>query len=656
MLRALFGVIAAFLLPFSFAYAQPVDVAHFVDPMTARSATISPSGDHIAFIRRTHDGEELVVTDITGANPQVVQSIRSTFGELNWVAWKGDDHILAGLEAYRGIAVERRSADIQIHGQKVSIYRVIAMNRDGSGLVQMFGQSAALAWGYGSTALLDSLPNDPGHVLVMASDTLGIGVWRADVVTGQVQRVSDGSDFTRSYTSDGAGYPVLRIDELPTGGYRVMRRASGQTQWINVMDVRGTLLRSTSPDFSAIGPAPGTNKIYVFARHDQQDRGGIYVYDTSTGAYSDPVFTSTDAEPSTLWVNPRTLEAIAGCAWGTRLTCQAHDPAWQRNINAVNAFFGNGATVDLVDMSDDTSKWLLRAESPVEGANYFIYDMAHHSVTPLVAIYPSVDRTELSPTQVVNYQSRDGTALWAYVTGQTGNGPHPMVVLPHGGPESRDTYGYDAFAQFLAAHGYVVLQPNFRGSGGSGRAFADAGRGQWGLRMQDDITDAVKHMIDAGVADPHKICIVGASYGGYAALAGAALTPDLYRCAISIAGVSDLPNMLSVERGAGVHSNSYQYWVYSIGDPGANRAVLVAASPARQAAHITAPILLIHGEDDQTVPISQSETMQRALNSAGHPTRLVRLPDANHYWDTWSVENRTILFHETETFLAQYLQ
>jgi dipeptidyl aminopeptidase/acylaminoacyl peptidase len=167
--------------------------------------------------------------------------------------------------------------------------------------------------------------------------------------------------------------------------------------------------------------------------------------------------------------------------------------------------------------------------------------------------------------------------------------------------------------------------------------------------MQDDVTDAVRHMIDAGVADPARICIVGASYGGYVALAGAALTPDLYRCAISIAGVSDLAE--SVNRVGTVGSMTRHYWLRSIGDPSENRAALDAVSPRHLADRIRAPVLLIHGEEDDTVEIRQSELMQQALGSR---SRLIRLADEGHYWDDWSREHRLTVFRETEAFLAQH--
>jgi dipeptidyl aminopeptidase/acylaminoacyl peptidase len=199
-----------------------------------------------------------------------------------------------------------------------------------------------------------------------------------------------------------------------------------------------------------------------------------------------------------------------------------------------------------------------------------------------------------------------------------------------------------------------VFQPNFRGSEGSGRSFAVAGYRQWGLRMQDDVTDGVRHLIESGAADAQRICIVGASYGGYVALAGGAFTPDLYRCVVAIAGDADLIQMLDEERQLqGRGSVGYAYWLRITGDPSRDRDALAAVSPARHAENFSAPVLLIHGVDDYTVRIEQSETMHQALRRAGKPVEFVRVEHEGHYWV--EEENRRRMLEETERFLAQHL-
>jgi dipeptidyl aminopeptidase/acylaminoacyl peptidase len=260
----------------------------------------------------------------------------------------------------------------------------------------------------------------------------------------------------------------------------------------------------------------------------------------------------------------------------------------------------------------------------------------------------------LGPVREFPYPARDQYSLLAYLTLPPGASERnlPVVVLPHGGPESRDDPGFDWMTQFLASRGYAVFQPQFRGSSGFGAAHADAGRKQWGLRMQDDVTDGVKALIDQGIADPRRICIAGISYGGYAALAGATFTPELYACAASIGGVSDLPNMLGwVQKDLGKESNSLAYWRDHIG--GTTDPQVVAKSPARFATAIRAPILLIHGTDDTTVPIDQARGMARALTAAGKKFELIELEGDDHYLSSSATRVRAL--RELERFLAIHL-
>ena len=212
--------------------------------------------------------------------------------------------------------------------------------------------------------------------------------------------------------------------------------------------------------------------------------------------------------------------------------------------------------------------------------------------------------------------------------------------------------GFDWERQFLANRGYAVLQPNFRGSSGYGTKFMEAGYGQWGLKMQDDISDGVKKLIADGIADPKRICIVGWSYGGYAALAGATLSPELYACTVAGAGVSDLPQILSTaNREHGHDSGVVSYWYQFIGKRSDDAARLDAASPAKHADQVRGPVLLVHGEDDYTVRIDQSEIMEQALRRAGKTVTFIRIPKETHYLQ--SASTRLIFLTELEKFLKE---
>ncbi len=311
-------------------------------------------------------------------------------------------------------------------------------------------------------------------------------------------------------------------------------------------------------------------------------------------------------------------------------------------------------SVYIVDRSTDSQRLLVETETSMHPSVYYLVDRTAHKADIVGEAYPALNGAQLGEVRKITYDARDGTRIPAFLTLPPGKGDKdlPLVVLVHGGPESSDPGGFDWWAQFLATRGYAVLQPQFRGSTGYGTAHRLAGYRQWGALMQDDVTDGVRHLIATGVANAKHVCIMGASYGGYAALAGAAFTPDLYACAVSVNGVSDLPQMIGdVRSKAGSDSNSLAYWKDHIGSPGDPN--VLQASPARAATAIEAAILLIHGDEDTVVPAKQSQTMAQALDTAGKPYEYVKLAGEDHWLS--SGKTRTQLLQTIEAFLAKHL-
>jgi dipeptidyl aminopeptidase/acylaminoacyl peptidase len=235
---------------------------------------------------------------------------------------------------------------------------------------------------------------------------------------------------------------------------------------------------------------------------------------------------------------------------------------------------------------------------------------------------------DISPQKAVSYKAADGTQLTGYLTLPRGRDAKnlPLVVFPHGGPAARDTAGFDWWAQAMASRGYAVLQVNFRGSEGLGDALLEAGYGQWGRKMQTDLSDGVRWLAGQGTIDPKRVCVVGASYGGYAALAGATIDTGVYRCAVSVAGPSDLRRMIGRVRDA-----SFKYWTRFMGVENERDPKLAEISPATLAHKVSIPLLMIHGKDDSVVPVEQSELMAEALRKAGKPYDLVIQKGADHW-------------------------
>lgn len=311
-----------------------------------------------------------------------------------------------------------------------------------------------------------------------------------------------------------------------------------------------------------------------------------------------------------------------------------------------------GGEVKFVSASSDFSKVVVLVEGPNYGFRYILIDLAKPSAAPIGQVYAGIDQPlEVRP---ITYAAGDGLPIHAYLTLPQGRPAHhlALVVLPHGGPAVRDTAEFDWWSQALAAQGYAVLRPNYRGSNVD-VPLLQAGFGQWGRKMQTDLSDGVRYLAKQGIADPAKVCIVGASYGGYAALAGVTLEPSVYRCAVSDAGISDLARMLQWE-GRGGLDNRYvtRYWDRFWGVSGISDPALDAISPIKHVDAVTAPVLLIHGRDDTVVPYEQSQIMFDALHKANKQVELVTLKHEDH-WLSHS-DTRTQMLEATVAFLRAH--
>jgi len=659
MFRALAIAALAACSLFGVAQAQQLTAEHFSRRQAIWSGALSPNGNLVAAIQAADQGDALVVIDWRARRStalQVARHDRSMF--LMAVDWKSDDRLVFVVRQRATMVYENTgSRNFSAEAEEYDVYRVFAVNRDGSNLVQMFeGQTNRLASRDGSVGIIDTLPHDPQHILLGAWGNRGFTLYRADINTGQVQSVEDADWDTYDLIVDSTGRSVMRIDALPYGaGRRIFRRGPGQRSWTLAHEVRG-LARSENREFAPIAAGPQPGQVYVAARREGDEYQALYLYDTATGQLGEPIFRHDNADVGVAWINNADGSLVFGCGVRQRLECRASNSEMQRHFSGLANYFENLADFRLASISRDGQQWLVIADGPTIPATYYVYDVEEAQVAPVMSTAPQIPRASLSQTRVVNYTSRDGAQLWGYLTTPAGAGPRATVILPHGGPQARDTFGYDPFVQFLVSRGYAVFQPNFRGSEGSGRSFAAAGFRQWGGRMQDDISDGVRHLIDTGVADAQRICIVGFSYGGYAALAGVTLTPELYRCAISIAGISDLPELLESSRSdAGRRSTLYAHDVERIGDPDRDRDALNAASPRRNIDRIQVPVLLIHGELDTIVDVQQSERMANALQRAGKSQRSLRVPNAYHPYDGWTVADVRRLYEETEGFLAENL-
>lgn len=320
------------------------------------------------------------------------------------------------------------------------------------------------------------------------------------------------------------------------------------------------------------------------------------------------------------------------------------DPNTQAAWSRVAAAFPEKQVV-IGSTNDDQTVFTLHVSGPAEPGSWYLYDAGRGAMSLIRRTRPDV--TQVAEVRPVSYAAADGTQIEALLTLPPGRDPRnlPVIIFPHGGPQSQDTIGFDWWAQAMAARGYVVFQPNFRGSDGYGRAFVEAGFGEWGRKMQSDLSDGLRWLTQQGIADPARACIVGASYGGYAALAGMTLDAGVYRCGVSVAGVSDLRAMLREEQRQGAlgrRNPAIRYWNRFMGGTGPGDRSLDARSPAMLADRVQGPLLLIHGRNDTVVTYEQSEIMERAMRAAGKPVEMVPLDGEDHFL-TYAATRRQML-------------
>ncbi len=507
-------------------------------------------------------------------------------------------------------------------------------------------------WRYVSTAGVTApITGDPGGGRMLAFDLEGrLSVFRVDLQRGSARPAMVASRETVDIILDEYGRPAARIDfNDRTNDWQMHWYAGGHPREI----MRGSGEASAMPNLIGLLP---DGRILTTSGREGGDRNTIVAIEPISGARE------TLAEDERHDVGGAITDPwshyIVGAAWTEDLPQRLYfDPAIQTVYDRLQQRFETGYAT-LQGWSRDRRRFLVFAETQLDAGAYYIYEPATDTLRLVGQLYPEITGLPaLGNRQSITYRARDGERVPAYLTLPANVEPSnlPVVLLVHGGPHARDTFTFDWWASFLASRGYAVLQPNYRGSTGYGRAWFEAGRRGWGDGvMQTDVEDGLAALVRSGIADSDRVCIVGASYGGYAALAGATITPDAYDCAIAIAGVSDLMRMLDESARIGGSSNAgAEWWTSSIGDRVDDREHIRAISPANLAQDVRIPILLMHGVNDTVVPIAQSRIMRDRLRQAGKDVRYVELTGDDHWLSL--AATRTQMLREIETFLAEHI-
>ncbi len=613
----------------------------FFDNQSIRTAVISPNGAMIAMIAPNNGRYSLAVLDTN--NGQLSVPVHFKDENISSVFWKGSDRLLF-TSAIDGHEIPLL-ASVDLMGK--SYKRIIEPRRTKDdfsiffgNLVDRFVASDAhiLITGYteesDATKIRPSMPRNPTPT-----------VYKVNVKTGRRAQVVG---LDRGYSAgwfDRAGQQ--RLTTLVEGkqlSFCIRERNDQRWQVIKTFDV--TDVRWNIQGLLADG------KTAYLIDYTTEDRGILRSLDLDSGQLSGPIFNPPEGEIIRAIFSPKGDRLVAVVYQGAKVHTQWVDQRWRSILQSIEAQYPD-YNVGVTSISDDEKRFVFRLSSDRDPGQFLLADLKGEGlrVQLITAVRQAVLPALMSPMQPVQFKARDGLEIHGYLTrpvGSEGKLP-PLLIMPHGGPFGiRDSWGFNSEVQFLANRGYAVFQVNYRGSGGYGKTFEYAGYREWGGKMQDDLTDAVKWVVAQGLADAGRIGIMGASYGGYAALAGVTMTPELYKVGINYVGVADLRLITRYDTRTDAASSAY--FEKAVGrDP----AVLAARSPVEHVEKIQVPTLHAYGRNDPRVEFSHWEALESALQKHGKTYEILIESKEGHGFQK---EETAFKYYKTvEAFLGKYL-
>ncbi len=589
---------------------------------------LSLSGTRVAFVSEKKGDRRLFVREIGG---DAIMAPELGASKVRRVMFAGDDIVL--------VSATVTIKDRDLHYYHPSHYEILSIL-----IVNLKTKTISYAL-QDMPALLKLVTADYGPRRIDGKwfgfySSYDDGLYRVDLSTSKTQRVAEEVMWQSDWLI------------APDGSIAARARNNQQMHVWSLTKPDGAIVvkacttaDGTDPELLGFGRTTET----ALVRERTTDGYIIEEYPLSPSAK--PTVLLNGAERDTLLFDP-----FVGTFIGTLNDIDAKTTIYQPRLNArlagvLKAF--PGLRTRPVSFTPNFDRMIALTDGGNDDGTYWLVDLTTGAATELSDRYPGIAPEQVAQTQIVKYTASDGLKMEGVLTRplNAASQPPALVVMPHGGPVGiRDDLGFDWWAQAFASRGYAVFQPNFRGSGGYGIAFEKASQGQWGRKMQTDISDGVGALASQGLVDPKRVCIVGASYGGYAALAGVTLQRGLYKCAVSVAGISDVGELLS-------HLNTDQtdlgrYLKGQLGADWAGAAELPKISPRYHADRATSPILIIQGTDDTVVEPRQAEWMKDALEKSGKAVKYVPLKGEDH-WLSRS-ETRTQMLKESVAFVESY--
>jgi dipeptidyl aminopeptidase/acylaminoacyl peptidase len=614
MRRFLCGILCLGLITFAHADEGPLKSSPiaklFGSHPDIRSVRLSPDGSKLLFLKTHPEGYSIVtVLDLTGPKLTGVINSDKDKNDIQWCRWANEERLLCAYVIQSKLRGRRGDWP-----RYITLSRLVGVNGDGTEVKVLLEDRLQGEFSQIQTNVLDWLGDDPDHVLIQIPKTRGTGVGIMDVYTGRYttkERIRDG---VYSWISDGHGKPRL-----------YQRGGMSKSTWhlISPGKLSNEILREISLGdmdnvFAPQGFGENPDELLYFNRHD----GRVALFGMNLAG--------DDRSTRLVYAHPRVdiaslhrlgkYNRLVGVIFAEETVHQHYfDEEIRRFHDQIKSHFPSD-NVTVADEDWNRRNYLVVISSDINPGTYYHFDRQENKLNRIGPLYSSLKDRELSRMSIISYTARNGTEIPAYLSlpasgEKTGL---PAVILPHGGPSSRDVWGFDFLVQYLTAKGYAVLQTNYRGSAGYGKEWLGDGAFRNWRTAIDDITDGVKYLVDEGIADAGRICAVGWSFGGYAALMSGIEEPDRYRCIVSIAGVTN------PQRLGWVSGRSARTFI------GTDEEVTKRGSPVNRAAEIQDPVLLVHAEKDVNVPFSQSKLMLEALQKHGKSVEFITYENAEH--------------------------
>lgn len=635
VLGATVGFAATAALPET-ASAQAVDTAQSAGPTTPRppvaayakppmvdQIALSPDGKRVAVVTQKNDTNLLLYFDV---GDQKVRNVNMGASKVRNLIWGSNNHVVltnsttTSLQMFAGGRHEflvARSVDLET----VKVRTFFSREEGFYGIVYGHMQRIKLDGEYRVTASNQRMKDDNEVCLYSFGFENELG-----------KRLITGSHATKDFVVTPDGRPVAYADFADDRKqwdlYFNTALQKGKVDFKRIYSQKGEALNY--PDLLGLGRDGNSVLIRVYVGEDDDQIGFREI--SADGTLSAPLDPEGAGKPRDALFHPTTRRLAGFSRYDDWFTEEWSDPLMKKLYDALPEVMGKDVRTRIESYAEDPRKMIVYVEDAQDAGSYFFCDFVTGEVIPVASNYPDLPPEWITEKQAISYKAADGLEIHGYLTLPPFKSDRnlPLVALPHGGPLARDHINFDWQSQVLAAHGYAVLQPNFRGSSGYGSDFAMAGNGEFGRKMQTDISDGVRHLVAKGIVDPKRVAIMGASYGGYAAVAGATLDPGVYRCAVSVAGVTDPKSFIDyVDMQTGDSRTSVLIWKERMGE----RNTYDDISPVRQAAKAYCPILLLHGTDDTVVPIEQSKRLEKALKAAGKEVEFVTYKGQDH-WET----------------------